>query len=112
MRAAYWFVTTGGKFQFAPSEPLDIGNPAVLRRFRQGISTIAEGIRGGVFPANPGGGGQDENQSNCSYCDFNSLCLSRRVQLWSRKKNDGLLSGYLSLSAGVERESEGEDGEQ
>ena len=113
VRAVYWFLTSTGGFRFAPTEPLDISNPSVLRRFREGVSTVVEGIRGGVFPANPGSGtGQDGSPSNCSYCDFNSLCSSRRLQLWERKKNDELLSGYLSLAAGVESESVEDEGEQ
>ena len=97
--AVYWFVSSGGGFRFAPASPLDVSTPDVMERFRRGVYTISEGIRSGVFPANPGSGtDQDGNPSNCSYCDFNSLCPSRRVQLWERKKSDGFLGGYLALS--------------
>ena len=55
------------------------------------------GIRGGVFPANPGP--PDRNKpANCRFCDFDSLCPARRADLWERKKADPLLSGYLALS--------------
>ena len=113
--AAYWFVTANGKFELIPDpaggQPFDINRPETLARFREGVSAIAEGIRGGVFPANPGSGqARDGGPANCAYCDFNSLCPSRRRQLWERKKQDGLVSGYLSLSADGERDT-GEEGE-
>ena len=93
--AIYWYVTERGEFKFAPTEPFDITDPETLKRFREGVSVIAEGIRGGVFPANPGPQGWG---NNCTYCDFNTLCLSRRFRLWERKKQDELVSGYLSLN--------------
>ena len=108
--SAYWFVSSGGGFQFAPKEPLDVGEPAVIDRLRRGVSTIADGIRNGIFPANPGDGlNQDGNPLNCAYCDFNSLCPSRRLQLWERKRNDEVLSAYLSLSTDVNA-APGEEG--
>ena len=103
VRAAYWFATGGGGFRFSPGEPLDINDPAALDAFREGVASIADGIRKGVYPANPGSGsGPDGSPANCSYCDFNSLCPSRRQQLWERKKGDPLLSGFRSLSATAE----------
>ena len=101
--SAYWFVSARGEFQFAPKKPVDVADPAVIDRLRRGVSTIAKGIRGGIFPANPGDGfNRDGNPVNCTYCDFNSLCPSRRLQIWERKKSDVVLSGYLSLSTDVE----------
>ena len=54
VRAAYWFATTKGGFKQVPSQHFDLGDPQTLKRFRQGISTISDGIRAGAFPANPG----------------------------------------------------------
>ena len=103
IKAAYWFATTRGGFRFAPPEHFDIKDGEVRERFREGVSSIVAGIRGGVFPANPGPPGRG-GPSNCAYCDFDSLCPSRRAELWERKKADPLLSGYLALSG----EDEGE----
>ncbi len=97
VRAAYWFTTTRGGFRFAPPDHFDINNDEVRQRFREGVSTIVSGIRAGVFPANPGPPDRGSN-ANCRYCDFDSVCPSRRGDLWERKKSDRLLSGYLSLS--------------
>ena len=101
VRAAYWFATTRGGFRFAPAEHFDITNDEVRERFQQGVSTIVEGIRGGVFPANPGPLDRD-TPVNCRYCDFNTLCPSRRVEMWDRKRSDPSLAGYLSLSTASE----------
>ena len=97
MQAAYWFATTRGGFQLAPPSYFDINDGDVRERFREGVSAIMSGIRGGVFPANPGP--PDRNKPvNCRFCDFDSLCPARRADLWERKKADPLLSGYLALS--------------
>lgn len=100
-RAAYWFATARGGFQFAPRGYLDMGDERASRRFREGISTIVEGIRLGLFPANPGrrdrGGG-----ANCRFCDFDSLCPARRQEIWDTKRADPILSGYVDLAGGDE----------
>ena len=104
VRAAYWFATTRGGFQFAPVGHFDITDGEVRARFQQGVSTIVAGIGSGVFPANPGP--SDRNgHANCRYCDFNNLCPARRGEMWDRKKSDALLAGYLSLSAPSEEEA-------
>ena len=104
--AVYWFITERGEFKYAPSEPFDINDPETLKRFREGVSAITEGIRSGVFPANPGPQGWN---NNCTYCDFNTLCQSRRFRLWEQKKQDELVSGYLSLTGGEQPQSDAED---
>jgi RecB family exonuclease len=105
--AAYWFVTSRGKFALMPPQPValkDAGAP-----FRQAVSTIASGIQAGLFPANPGEAVQGGFQ-NCTYCDFNSLCPSRREVFWDRKKGDHRLAAYLKLS-GPEMSGPGTAGE-
>ncbi len=104
VEAAYWFVTTGGGFEFAPTGHFDIGDAETRQRFDDGLATITAGIRSGAFPANPGLLRQGEHD-NCRYCDFNSLCPSGRAEAWERKQGDALLADYLEL-AGVEEEGE------
>ena len=101
--AAYWFSTNRGRFQFAPATPFSITDESVAKRFREGVSSIVDGINGGVFPANPGPPGR-YGPSNCQYCDFDAVCPARRADLWERKKSDAVLSGYLHLA-----EPDGED---
>ena len=99
VKAAYWFVTDRGKFKRAPSEWFDLGDEEVGKRFNNGLRTIVSGIGAGMFPANPGPPGQ-HGPRNCSYCDFRSLCPTRRVQMWERKRSDPGLASYLALSEG------------
>ena len=100
VRAAYWFTTNRGEFQFFPRTYFDIDHEETAERFRFGVSTIVEGIRAGVFPANPGASGDRGQPENCRFCDFDSLCPSRRIEIWERKKEDPLLDSYLRLASG------------
>ena len=95
--AAYWFVTSKGNFALAPAEPFSFQDQGVKDRFAEGVSTIVSGIGSGVFPANPGKPDRGGFE-NCKYCDFDSLCPSRRSVLWSRKRSDPRLADYLRLS--------------
>ena len=104
VRAAYWFATTKGGFKRLPSQQFDLGDPQTLERFRQGVNTISDGIRGGAFPANPGPPDRNKN-ANCTYCNFDAICPSRRADLWDRKKQDPLLSRYVELAEGEEKQS-------
>ena len=100
--AAYWFSTNRGKFQFVPAAHFNITDESVAERFREGVASIMAGINAGLFPANPGPPGRN-GPSNCRFCDFDSVCPTRRSELWERKKSDTILSGYLQLD-----ESDGE----
>ncbi|MDE2779520.1 MAG: PD-(D/E)XK nuclease family protein [Chloroflexota bacterium] len=95
VRAAYWFISDRGGFKLLPSEYFDIEDSDTAQRFRSGVSTVVEGIRSGVFPANPG---SDEENNNCKYCEFDSLCTSRRFDAWERKKTDSQAAIYLELA--------------
>ena len=54
VRAAYWFTTTRGGFQFSPRQYFDIEDGATAQRFRDGVSTIVDGIRQGCLSRQPG----------------------------------------------------------
>ena len=97
VRAAYWFSTNRGEFRRAPSPAFDLGVEEVGKRFRKGLTTIVSGIGEGMFPANPGGPGWG-GPENCAYCDFDSLCTTRRVELWERKSSDPGIRDYLALA--------------
>jgi len=104
--AAYWFVTSGGEFELMPSPPVNIEAEGVEEGFSEGISAIVGGIRSGLFPANPGSGDPNDSynyESNCKFCDFKTLCPSRRDVQWSRKRRAPQLTDYLQLAEGDER---------
>ncbi len=95
--AAYWFSTNRGRFQFVPAAPFNITDESVAERFREGVTSIVDGINAGLFPANPGPPGR-YGPSNCQYCDFDAVCPTRRADLWERKKSDAALADYLQLA--------------
>ena len=107
-KAAYWFPTARGEFRFAPPDFLDMDDEEVGQRFREGVSRIAAGIREGAFPANPGPP-RDNSYENCRYCDFDSLCPSRRDELWDRKKADSPVAAYRELAEDAAQEDPGEE---
>ena len=100
VEAVYWFVTGDGKTYLVPEEPVNIDREQTRRRFAQGVSTIVSGIGKGLFPANPGKW-THRGLENCRFCDFDSLCPSRRDVLWNRKKGHDLLADYVELSEEV-----------
>ena len=105
VQAAYWFISARGRFEIFPPQPLEMDQ--VAERFDSVVGTIAQGIADGLFPANPGT--EDRNGfSNCNYCDFNTLCPSRRDIHWQRNQSDSRLHGYLRLPIGETNEEEGE----
>ena len=107
VKAAYWFTRTAARPRFAPSSYFDIDDGESGERFRHGIASIIEGIGSGLFPARPGpwvAHPERPGPENCRYCDFDSLCPSRRGDMWQRKKSDASIAGYLALSGEDEEE--------
>ena len=104
IRAAYWFISSRGRFMIFPPEPVEMAQ--VADRFDSVVGTIARGISEGMFPANPG---QEDRFgfSNCTYCDFNTLCPSQRDIHWARKQADPRLQAYLGLQSGEADQEKG-----
>ena len=98
VRAAYWFVTSRGDFALVPKQPIAIDDDTA-KRFEEGVSTIVSGIQGGLFPANPGGPGWQSEFEHCNFCDFDSLCPSRRGRMWEHVRSSSLLADYKALSS-------------
>ena len=99
VRAAYWLASARGGFGFAPPDYFDISDDETAERFRDGVTTVVSGIRQGIFPANPGDS-WNGNFVNCQYCDFKSLCPSRRGYNWETKKSDDAVAIYRQLAEG------------
>ncbi len=103
VEADYWFVSTRGKFDSIP-----VALNEVESDFRETVQTIMAGIRGGVFPANPGPPGQF-GPVNCSYCDFQRVCPTGKVSLWERKRLSPQAVPYTRLSQPADEDGEGEE---
>ncbi|MDP2950116.1 MAG: exodeoxyribonuclease V subunit gamma [Chloroflexota bacterium] len=91
VEAEYWFISSRGKFE-RKTVPL----AEVEGAFKTTVQAIVAGIRGGVFPANPGPPGLD-GPANCSFCDFTRLCPANRKALWERKQASTEAALYMSL---------------
>ena len=60
-----------------------------LKEFYTPLFAIVDAARRGVFPATPEtSGDSDQERGNCTYCDFNRLCPTRRRQSWERKARE------------------------
>ena len=56
------------------------------KEFSATLVAIVDGARRGIFPATPEtAGDSDQERGNCTYCEFNRLCPTRRRQVWERK---------------------------
>ena len=95
LRAEYWFVSANGGYTRVP-----VTLDAVEAQFRNAVLAIAEGVRGGVFPANPGPPGFG-GPENCRYCDFQRICPTNKLALWARKGDSTQAAAYKMLSGGA-----------
>ena len=63
--------------------------------FDAALGAIVGTSRKGIFPATPD---NEDNPSNCRYCDFRRLCPTRRRQIWERKgRHDVAVQPYNAL---------------
>lgn len=92
IEAEYWFISSRGRFE-RKTVPL----AQVEAAFQATVQAIVSGIRGGVFPANPGPPGP-EGPANCRFCDFDRLCPANRQALWRQKRGSSEATPYANLS--------------
>ena len=95
LRAEYWFISANGGYTRVP-----VTLDTVEAQFRSMVQAIAEGVRGGVFPANPGPPGFG-GPENCRYCDFQRICPTNKLALWARKGDSPQAAAYKMLSGGA-----------
>ena len=95
LRAEYLFISANGGYTRVPVT-LDI----IEAQFRDTVQSIAKGVRGGVFPANPGPPGFG-GPENCRYCDFQRICPTNKLALWGRKGDSPQAAAYKMLSGGA-----------
>lgn len=93
VRAAYWFIGPKNRGEVV-SLPL---TEAVEERYLEVLTVIADGVAGGLFPANAPEDQPWLDWTPCPYCDPDGLgAKDRRIQ-WQRKKNDPVLASYVAL---------------
>jgi hypothetical protein len=92
--AAYWFVTSTGRFAMR-AVPL---NDTVLEQVRSDIATVVDGIEAGCFPAHPHRPVWQYGPG-CVACDGDGGGTSERWHEWMRKKGAPELAAYVGLAA-------------
>jgi ATP-dependent helicase/nuclease subunit B len=102
VHAYYWYVGVPGVAGLA-GYPLD---DDALADFHKVLTTILDGVEGGVFPAYPGDTRGDrtgrETWENCAYCPYDRLCPSAREDLWERKRDHSVVVGFRGLAEPAE----------
>ncbi len=101
--ASYWFVTRKGEYEHRGYLVEDKD----LDEFRRALNVIANGIEGGVFPANPGPpetrwGGTE----NCGYCPFDRICPRDRLRAWGRRQESPEIVEYLELAKAADSDDD------
>ena len=103
VQSAYWYITQRGEFKYNPVE----WDEANSKRFEEAINLIADNVRSGYFPANPGGDHHRSLAENCAYCSFDAVCPADRRAHWQQIKLDPRLTDYVQLTEGpAEEEAE------
>jgi len=94
VHAWYWFVDKG-----------DLRRGGLVdqqqeQRLKSVLDVVVGGIRGGIYPANPGDESWFKNQrtwENCSYCPFDLVCPTTRVEQWNELRKAKPVSPYAEL---------------
>ena len=96
VQSAYWYITQRGEFNYNRVD-WDEQNS---KRFEDAINLIADNVRSGHFPANPGGDDHRSLAENCAYCSFDAVCPADRRAHWQQIKLDPRLTDYVQLTEG------------
>ena len=92
VEAYFWFVELGERLRGAPVGPTE------EHRLLDVLDTAVAGIRGGVFPANPGGWDAYRGWENCTYCAYHRVCPSGRSETWAAVSTDDAVADYARLT--------------
>lgn len=94
VQAWFWFVEQGDLHRGGPV------NAAQELRLENVLDVVVGGIRGGVYPANPGKEKWQSNRQtwdNCAYCPFDLVCPTTRVEQWNAQRQDSAVRPYSEL---------------
>lgn len=94
VQAWFWFVEQGDLHRGG------LVSPAQELRLENVLDVVVGGIRGGVYPANPGNEKWQSNRQtwdNCAFCAFDLVCPTTRVEQWSEQRQDPAVRPYSEL---------------
>lgn len=93
VRSEYWFIGPRNRGERIGYEL----NDEIEARYAMVLTTILDGVGGGVFPHNPPEPVTWGNWVTCPFCDVDALGADAHQHRWDRKKHDPALTAYLSL---------------
>lgn len=94
VQAWFWFVELGDLHRGGPV------TAAQEQRLEKVLDVVVGGIRGGVYPANPGIEKWQSNRQtwdNCAFCTFDLICPTTRVEQWGQQRQDLAVRPYSEL---------------
>ena len=94
VQAWFWFVEQGDLHRGG------LVDTAQELRLTNVLDVVVGGIREGVYPANPGKEKWQSNRQtweNCSFCPFDLVCPTTRVEQWSAQRQDSAARPYADL---------------
>jgi len=114
VQAYYWSIRGAGTDALAGFELDDVTRDEFVDR----VSTIADGVDAGVFPAFPDQPRQDgqgrDTWENCCYCAYDRVCAPARDDDWARKRDDPVVARFRALADPPDEDDQGaavEEGE-
>ncbi|MCW2502461.1 MAG: ATP-dependent nuclease subunit B-like [Actinomycetia bacterium] len=91
VHAWFWFVERGALRRGATVEPAD------ERRLLDVLDVAVNGIRNGVYPAQPGELGW-RGWDSCGFCAYDRVCPSTRGEQWRQVRGDPRVAAYAALT--------------
>jgi ATP-dependent helicase/nuclease subunit B len=94
VQAWFWFVEQGDLHRGGPVTALQ------EERLKTVLDVVVGGIRGGIYPANPGKDKWQSNRQtfdNCAFCAFDLVCPTTRIDQWNEQRKDSAVRPYAEL---------------
>jgi ATP-dependent helicase/nuclease subunit B len=94
VQAWFWFVEMGDVHRGGSV------SAAQEKRLEDVLDLVVSGIRGGTYPANPGKDDWRNNKStweNCTFCAFDRVCPTTRVEQWNSQRRHSDVRPYAEL---------------
>ena len=92
--AYFWFVEQGDLHRGGVVDDVQV------KRLRDVLDVVVGGIRDGINPANPGEAKPfpRETWAACSYCPYDRVCPSTRLEQWRGMREDPAVRPYADIA--------------
>jgi hypothetical protein len=94
IEAYFWFVEQGSLHRGG------VVDLAQTTRLQDVLDVVVGGIRGGIYPANPGVARSfpRETWEACKYCPYDRVCPSTRLEQWRGVREDPAVRAYADIA--------------